>query len=233
MCIRDSCHIQKRWWRHVFTITDKVTPMRLACKKRYKAHTKILQALCGVSLCKFYGREHKPAVAVDTGNQTSASIQGTPTLTCQGTSTPLYSSIENSGGSHGRPARRCRVRVVDIDDAPASADVLRTCPPLLALCQCIHHCWCYSFYCYFLLFSHLLYLPSMICTVGCVAGRPFGLWKLSGEVLAWLSVWSEVQMICRWFSWCHCYPIISCSSKIQNGLPFWCRLTQVVLEKRP
>jgi len=27
-------------------------------------------------------------------------------------------------------------------------------------------------------------------------------------------------------------PIISCSSKIQNGLPFWCRLTQVVLEKR-
>jgi len=23
-----------------------------------------------------------------------------------------------------------------------------------------------------------------------------------------------------------------CSSKIQNGLPFWCRLTQVVLEKK-
>jgi len=30
----------------------------------------------------------------------------------------------------------------------------------------------------------------------------------------------------------HCHPIISCSSKIQNGLPFWCRLTQVVLEER-
>ena len=28
------------------------------------------------------------------------------------------------------------------------------------------------------------------------------------------------------------YAIISCSSKIQNGLPFWYRLTQVVLEKR-
>jgi len=27
-------------------------------------------------------------------------------------------------------------------------------------------------------------------------------------------------------------PIISCFSKIQNGLPFWCRLTQVDLEKR-
>ena len=29
------------------------------------------------------------------------------------------------------------------------------------------------------------------------------------------------------------YPIITCSSKIQNGLPLWCRLTQVVLEKTP
>jgi len=57
--------------------------------------------------------------------------------------------------------------------------------------------------------------------------------KLSGEVLAWLSVWSKVQMICIWSSCCHCHPIISCSSKIQNGLPFWCQLTQVVLEKRP
>ena len=28
-------------------------------------------------------------------------------------------------------------------------------------------------------------------------------------------------------------PIISCFIKIQNGLPFWCQLTQVVLEKRP
>ena len=50
---------------------------------------------------------------------------------------------------------------------------------------------------------------------------------------AWLSVWSEVQMICMWSSWFHCHPIISCSSKIQNGLHFWCRLTLVVLEKRP
>jgi len=27
-------------------------------------------------------------------------------------------------------------------------------------------------------------------------------------------------------------PIIFCFIKIQNGLPFWCWLTQVVLEKR-
>ena len=39
-------------------------------------------------------------------------------------------------------------------------------------------------------------------------------------------------MFCIWSSWCHCHSIISCSSKSQNGLPFWCRLTQVVLEKR-
>jgi len=40
-------------------------------------------------------------------------------------------------------------------------------------------------------------------------------------------------MICIWSSWCHCHPIISCCSKIQNGFAFWCRLTQVVLEKKP
>ena len=56
--------------------------------------------------------------------------------------------------------------------------------------------------------------------------------KLSGEVLSWLSVWSGVQIICIWSSWCNCHPIISCSNKIHKGLPFWCRLTQVVLEKR-
>jgi len=61
--------------------------------------------------------------------------------------------------------------------------------------------------------------------------RPVKKWVMG--VLAWLSVWSVVQMICIWPSWCHCHPIISCFSKIQNGLPFWCRLTQVVLEKRP
>jgi len=39
-------------------------------------------------------------------------------------------------------------------------------------------------------------------------------------------------MICILFSWCHCHPVTSCFIKIQNGLTFWCRLTQVVLEKR-
>jgi len=59
-------------------------------------------------------------------------------------------------------------------------------------------------------------------------------WALSDVMLAWLSVCSEVQMICiLWFSGCHCHPVISCFINIQNGLPFRSRLTQVVLEKWP
>ena len=52
-------------------------------------------------------------------------------------------------------------------------------------------------------------------------------------MLAWLSVWSEVQMICISSSWCHCHLVISCFIKIRLVWPSWCRLTQVVLEKRP
>jgi len=44
--------------------------------------------------------------------------------------------------------------------------------------------------------------------------------KLSDEVLAWLSVYSEVQMICISSSWCYCQPNISCLIKIQIGLTF-------------
>jgi len=64
-------------------------------------------------------------------------------------------------------------------------------------------------------------------------GRLLENYEMWTEVLAWLSAWSEVQMICIWSSWCHHHPIISCTSKIQNGLPFWCWLPMVVLEKTP
>jgi len=57
-------------------------------------------------------------------------------------------------------------------------------------------------------------------------------WWGTGMVIS-LERGAKVQMICMWSSWCHCRLIISCSSKIQNGLPFWCQLTQVVLENRP
>jgi len=38
------------------------------------------------------------------------------------------------------------------------------------------------------------------------AGRTSGLQKLSGGMLAWLSVWGKVQ-ICIWPSWCHCHSL--------------------------
>jgi len=60
--------------------------------------------------------------------------------------------------------------------------------------------------------------------------------KLSDEVLMWLSVWSEVQIVCILSRWCHWYPKTPqslASFKSRLVLPFWYRLTQVVLEKRP
>ena len=42
--------------------------------------------------------------------------------------------------------------------------------------------------------------------------------KLSGGLLAWLSVWSEVQT-CIWPSWCHCHSLSLASVK-SRGLTF-------------
>ena len=56
--------------------------------------------------------------------------------------------------------------------------------------------------------------------------------KLSGWVQAWLSVWSKVQT-CIWPSWCHCHSLSLASVKSRLVLPFWYRLTQVVLDKGP
>jgi len=54
----------------------------------------------------------------------------------------------------------------------------------------------------------------------------------SGGVLSWLSVWSEVHT-CIWPSWRHCHSLSLASVKSRLVLPFWYRLTQVVLEKGP
>ena len=43
--------------------------------------------------------------------------------------------------------------------------------------------------------------------------------NLSDAVLAWLSVWSNMQITCIWFSWCHCHPIISVSAKSRMAYP--------------
>ena len=56
--------------------------------------------------------------------------------------------------------------------------------------------------------------------------------KLSGGMLAWLSVWSEVQT-CIWPSWCHCHSLSLAPVKSRLVLPFWYRLTWVLPEKGP
>ena len=56
--------------------------------------------------------------------------------------------------------------------------------------------------------------------------------KLSGEVLAWLSVWSKVQT-CIWPSWCHCHSLSLASVKSRLAVPFWYWLIPVVLDKGP
>ena len=69
----------------------------------------------------------------------------------------------------------------------------------------------------------------------CWLGGRKGIWpvkKLSGGVLAWLSVWSEVQT-CIWPSWCHCHSLSLASVKSRLILPFWYWLTRVVPEKGP
>ena len=65
--------------------------------------------------------------------------------------------------------------------------------------------------------------------VGWASRRASG---LTAGGLAWLSVWSEVQ-ICIWPSWCHCHSLSLASVKSRLVLPFWYRLTRVVLDKGP
>ena len=76
-------------------------------------------------------------------------------------------------------------------------------------------------------------MPSVLwrCWLGGKKGiRPVK--KLSGVVLAWLSVWSEVQT-CIWPSWCHCHSLSLAFVKSRLVLLYWYRLTWVVPEKGP
>ena len=82
-------------------------------------------------------------------------------------------------------------------------------------CSCCHH----------LAFSALTLL------VGRQEGHP-ACKKLSGGVLAWLSVWSEVQT-CISPSWCHCHSLSLASVKSRLVLLFWYRLRWVVPDKGP
>ena len=56
--------------------------------------------------------------------------------------------------------------------------------------------------------------------------------KLSGGVLAWLSVWCEVQT-CIWPSCWQCHSLSLAPVKSRLVSPFWYRLTRVVLDRGP
>jgi len=76
---------------------------------------------------------------------------------------------------------------------------------------------------------------SLICNaLTLLVGRQEGhaCKKLSGAVLAWLSVCSEVQTS-MWPSQCHCQSLSLASVKSRLVLPFWYRLTWVVPVKGP
>ena len=81
-------------------------------------------------------------------------------------------------------------------------------------------------------FMYLLLADSALSLlVGWQEGHP-ACEKLSGGVLAWLSVWSEVQTSMR-PSWCHCHSLSFASVKSRLVLPFWYRLTWLFLDKEP
>jgi len=75
--------------------------------------------------------------------------------------------------------------------------------------------------------NHLL--SALTLLVGRQEGHP-ACKKLSGRVLVWLSVCSELQT-CIWPSWWHCHSLSVASVKSGLVLPFWYRLTWVVREK--
>ena len=129
--------------------------------------------------------------------------------------------------------------------------ILNTCIKLLNLWCCCSFCWTVSSLVLWRMSSkQKLKISSSLITRLCLMTRyqststvPSVLWccwlgsrkgirpvKNSGGVLAWLSVWSELQT-CIWPSWCHCHSLSLASVKSRLVLPFWFRLTWVVLEK--
>ena len=91
------------------------------------------------------------------------------------------------------------------------------------------------------IYAYLWNYPCVVCLVGAFSaltllvgwqeGHP-ACKKTSGGVLAWLSVWSEMQT-CIWSSGCHCHSLSLAPVKSRLVLPFWYWLTRVVPEKGP
>ena len=128
---------------------------------------------------------------------------------CQ-SSCSLYTLVTYYGSDHAPgPLSECQQPTTSTHQFAQSLDHIESVVYLSFLCLCcsvLWHCW--------------------------LGGRKgiSPVKKLSGEVLAWLSVWSEVQ-ICIWPSWCHCHSLTLASVKSWLVLPFWYRLTRVVPEK--
>ena len=80
-------------------------------------------------------------------------------------------------------------------------------------------------------FACLYYVIPLMLLVGRHEGH-LACKKLSGGVLAWLSVWSEVQIRTSYMAQLMPLPLtVSCFSKIQTGFTFLVPATRVVLEK--
>ena len=97
--------------------------------------------------------------------------------------------------------------------------------------RCFTGCKHIHIYFYLLEIEQNSAFSALTLLVGRQEGHP-ACKKLSSEVLAWLSVWSEVQT-CIWPSWCHCHSLSLASVKSRLVLPFWYRLTRVVPDKGP
>jgi len=73
--------------------------------------------------------------------------------------------------------------------------------------------------------SAFIAFSALTLLVGWQEGHP-ACKKLSGGVLAWLSIWSEVQT-CIWPSGFHCHSLSLAPVKSRLVLSFWYRLTWV------
>jgi len=72
---------------------------------------------------------------------------------------------------------------------------------------------------------------ALMVLIGWQEGHP-ACKKLSVGVLAWLSIWSELQT-CIWPGLCHCHSLSLASVKSRLVLPFWYWLIRVVPDKWP
>lgn len=87
---------------------------------------------------------------------------------------------------------------------------------------CVWQIWCVTILALALIISCL----QCFVTVGWSSEREW--WRV-GMVVCLEQHAHDLHMTC--YSWCHFHPIIYRTIKIQNDLPFWCRLTQIPLNE--